>query len=449
MEKKICDLEENRKLQKDLIEKLQKKVNNVEKEKENLAEELNFKEKIIHKMKSKDFKCSGCEKYSKSMDEVVRYTAKHREAALSLKDICEKQKKKIKEYESQIDLYENDVTENEETIKQLEEDVDIGFNMNKRKAEELEKLNKEIVNYKQKEVDMNDVVQKLQKKKEISDNIIESLQQDKKILEEEIKEMKQNKQMPLKSPKRIEDEEDKDYVPKQVFEETLADCEMKLEFYRKREKDIEEEIVSKNQEIGNLSKELDKSTSKLGTTSSSLEEELEKVEIVKKETEQISKKSKRRNNLKNTLQFMKRKVQEQKTSLKKSLYGLKLKEESSKDLCSCRGFCGITHSKHNWNKSHSEQLLSKLNSMDTNIECDLCNWEFETFSELERHMTNMHLHSVKESSIKTLSHSVSIAGCIAKRYNCSNCESKFSKQGDLKRHFKSEHKLREEKIGEV
>jgi uncharacterized coiled-coil protein SlyX len=62
MEKKICDLEENRKLQKDLIEKLQKKVNNVEKEKENLAEELNFKEKIIHKMKSKDFKCSGCEK---------------------------------------------------------------------------------------------------------------------------------------------------------------------------------------------------------------------------------------------------------------------------------------------------------------------------------------------------------------------------------------------------
>ena len=254
------------------------------------------------------------------MDEVVKYTAKHREAALSLKEICQKQKQKIKEYEHQFDLYENDVTENEETIKQLEEDVDIGFNMNKRKAEELEKLNKEIVNYKQKEVDMNDVVQKLQKKKEISDNIIESLQQDKKILEEEIKEMKQNKQMPLKSPKRIEDEEDKDYVPKQVFGETLADWEMKLEFYRKREKDLEEEIVSKNQEIGNLSKELDKSTSKLGTTSSSLEEELEKVEIVKKETEKISKESKLRNNLKNTLQFMKRKVQEQKKkSLKRKL----------------------------------------------------------------------------------------------------------------------------------
>ena len=96
-------------------------------------------------MKSKDFKCSCC----KSMDEVVRYTAKHWEAALSLKDIYEKHKQKLKDYESQIDLYEKDVTENEGTIKQLEEDVDIEFNMNKGKAEELEKIRKEIVNKQQ------------------------------------------------------------------------------------------------------------------------------------------------------------------------------------------------------------------------------------------------------------------------------------------------------------
>ena len=138
------------------------------------------------------------------MDEVVRYTSKHREAALSLKDICEKQKKKIKEYEHQFDLYENDVTENEERIKQLEEDVDIGYNMNKRKSEELEKVNKENVNYKQSEIDMKDVVQKLQKKKEISDNIIESLQQDKQILEDKFKEMKQSRHKPSESPKGIE-----------------------------------------------------------------------------------------------------------------------------------------------------------------------------------------------------------------------------------------------------
>ena len=94
MEKKLSELEENHKLQKELIEQLQKKVNNVEKEKEHLAEELDVKEKIIYNLKRKDFKCSGCEKYSKSMDEVVKYTAKHREAALSLKDIYEKQKKK-------------------------------------------------------------------------------------------------------------------------------------------------------------------------------------------------------------------------------------------------------------------------------------------------------------------------------------------------------------------
>ena len=46
---------------------------------------------------------------------------------------------------------------------------------------------------------------------------LSSLQQDKQILEEEIKEMKQNKQMPLKSPKRIADKEDEDYVPKKFL----------------------------------------------------------------------------------------------------------------------------------------------------------------------------------------------------------------------------------------
>ena len=171
--------------------------------------------------------------------------------------------------------------------------------------------------------------------------------------------------------------------------------------------------------------------------------------MVEQESENLAKNNKLKDNLKNKLQFMKRKVQEQKTCLKKSVYGMKLKEEASKNLCSCRGFCGITHSKHNWKKSKSEDFLCKLSFMETIIECDTCSYEFETFNELEIHVTNVHLASVRTSSNETSSRSESIGGCIAKRYNCNNCESKFSRQGDLKRHFKSEHKLREEKIGEV
>jgi hypothetical protein len=36
-------------------------------------------------------------------------------------------------------------------------------------------------------------------------------------------------------------------------------------------------------------------------------------------------------------------------------------------------------------------------------------------------------------------------GAIRKRYTCNQCDKEFSKQGDFKRHHKSEHKLREEK----
>ena len=173
------------------------------------------------------------------------------------------------------------------------------------------------------------------------------------------------------------------------------------------------------------------------------------MEIVEKESENVAKKSKLIDNLKNKLGFMRRKVQEQKTNLKQSLYGLKLKEEASKNLCSCRGFCGITHSKHNWRKSKSEDLLCKLNFMERIIECDACNYEFETFSELERHVMNAHLLSERKPSNRTSSDSESIGGCVVKCYTCNQCDNTFSKQGDMKRHLKSEHKLREEKIGEV
>ena len=37
----------------------------------------------------------GCHKYSKPVSEIVQAASKHREAALSLKEICDKQKIKL------------------------------------------------------------------------------------------------------------------------------------------------------------------------------------------------------------------------------------------------------------------------------------------------------------------------------------------------------------------
>ena len=45
----------------------------------------------------------GCHKYSKPVSEIVQAASKHREAALSLKEICDKQKIKLKEYRVTIE----------------------------------------------------------------------------------------------------------------------------------------------------------------------------------------------------------------------------------------------------------------------------------------------------------------------------------------------------------
>ena len=73
----------------------------------------------------------GCHKYNKSMDldHVVQALTKHRDAALSLRDINDKQKKKLCEYredrismQTQIDELESDLDmEREFTTKVCEE----------------------------------------------------------------------------------------------------------------------------------------------------------------------------------------------------------------------------------------------------------------------------------------------------------------------------------------
>ena len=49
-------------------------------------------------------KCSnGCDKYIKTTDEIYEAATKHREEAVKLKDLSEKQKNKIQEYKLNIE----------------------------------------------------------------------------------------------------------------------------------------------------------------------------------------------------------------------------------------------------------------------------------------------------------------------------------------------------------
>ena len=105
---------------------------------------------------------------------------------------------------------------------------------------------------------------------------------------------------------------------------------------------------------------------------------------------------------------MEKKISDQKSNFTSSVFQLKIKEIKESQSCSCRGYCNISHKKHNFVKSRSEELFLNMKS----------------FSEC---------HDI-------LSHTESIADhIIKKRYTCNQCGNEFSKQGDLKRHYRSEH----------
>ena len=81
------------------------------------------------------FECkNGCHKYSKTMDDVVQAMSKHRDAALAMKEINDKQKKKLCEYrevrmsmQNQIDELEHNLDlEREFTLKVCEEEKRAG-----------------------------------------------------------------------------------------------------------------------------------------------------------------------------------------------------------------------------------------------------------------------------------------------------------------------------------
>ena len=124
------------------------------------------------------------------------------------------------------------------------------------------------------------------------------------------------------------------------------------------------------------------------------------------------------------LSDLEHKVSEQKIKCTSSLYELEKLEIREHHTCHCKNFCRITHSKHNFVKSKSKQLFTKLSSN-----------------------TDHELSSILSNPKKcTTEHDF---GALPKKYTCNKCAAFFSKQSMLKKHKKHEHKTREIENGEV
>ena len=55
----------------------------------------------------------------------------------------------------------------------------------------------------------------------------------------------------------------------------------------------------------------------------------------------------------------------QRNSLTSSLLKLKEKEFKSEQICRCKGFCKITHLKHNYFKSKADELCGKMQKISS------------------------------------------------------------------------------------
>ena len=95
-EKEIVDLKESVDYANKLCRKNTAYAQKILVEKCSLTKELESKEREIFEVRESRGKCkNGCEKYNRSMDDVVKYATKNRDTALSLKDTVESQKSKI------------------------------------------------------------------------------------------------------------------------------------------------------------------------------------------------------------------------------------------------------------------------------------------------------------------------------------------------------------------
>ena len=379
----------------------------------------------------------GLESDIKDKDDFLQTVIKARNA-------CQSEIAVLKKKNSQLIKENNDLLEKND---QLDEDAETGLTMVRNAHERERKINSELNDCR---ANVSKKVEKLTEVEKENEDLNSKLNFLKQIFGNCLKE---NQEMSISSQTKIKDLENKILEYKERTEKIETDqnhfaigTEVKLkeqalfletlteenENLKQNNSDLIDELLVKKKEVQDL--EEDNEKTKLKSSSNSLKEELQEIEMYKCEPCSLSfinptklrehmktlhlEKLNRRLIAMTNLNKLEVKLSEQRFSVTTSLFKLKNEEDYEKHNCRCKGYCRIYHQKHNFVKSKSDELFSRL----------------ESFSEIDK---------IGKSSKTTF------LGALRKCYNCTLCERTFSKQGDLKRHKKHEHKPREEESREV
>ena len=280
----------------EVIKSLHKLVEKKEKEKNIVVEELEEKEKLIHELKMKVGNDCVCQKYNKSIDEIYQAGSKHRQKALDLKDIAQKQKMKIAKLQEektivmdQLELLKYDFETKSGAIKVLVEkrdnlkqglfdkilENDVKADIIRESDGKMQKLKIES-DFLKKTLETS--LRQLHETKLNSDAKMESLQNEIQTVR------KQGNEQPEEKLEHV--------VEREVHEEMIREFDMKIEYYRDRERDLEQELSLKYEEIDALKECQEKI--KMKSSSSSLAEELKLAANTSEDQEKLVKILKKR-----------------------------------------------------------------------------------------------------------------------------------------------------------
>ena len=98
---------------------------------------------------------------------------------------------------------------------------------------------------------------------------------------------------------------------------------------------------------------------------------------------------------------LEKKIQKQKLKLTINLFKLNEFENQDRGKCYCRGFCRIFHTKHNWEKSLSKELLQRLIPTTPIDSCKDCGKSFGDQNSLKKHIGAVHKVGVRREETES------------------------------------------------
>lgn len=340
---------------------------------------------------------------------------------------------------------QNENDELVEKVNQLDEDTDAGVEM-LQMAHERERKNKiELKELKDKVIRMKE----LEKEKEqlsskfqfVKNKLEECLKQNQEAIiskDDKIKELESS----LSCEKSLENKADNaviDVNEKKIKEQALVIKTLQNEKFllEKKNVDLIDESEMQKVKVIELEQFIEKKAS-ANSSASSLSDELKQVQVfqchkcdnsfvthedLKKHQKHVhDAKQKRMAVLQTKMNNIAQHLSEQKMSISSSILQFQKKEISLRQSCTCKSYCRIFHTKHNFVKSKSNELFSKLKNISSSDA----------------------IYSVNQEESNNFG-----TGALRKSYPCNKCEKGFTKQGLLKKHMKMEHRARREEFGEV